>query len=237
MTFDWAEQRVLILAPHPDDETLGCGGLISKAKELGAEVYVQFMTVGDTSDCSPAGLSTAEERNGEIKAVADFFGWDGWHIAFPGNEYHLKLDQVPRVELSNAIERNSPLSIAELRPTVVVATHRTSYNQDHQVTAEVLHTAMRPSDHQARHHPRIVLAYEEAADQWRYDPAPSPNFLVELHERHVDAKVAGMRLYGTQIHEHPHTRSELTLRSLAALRGMQGGTAFAEGFHCMRWLA
>jgi N-acetylglucosamine malate deacetylase 1 len=237
MAFEWADQRILILSPHPDDETLGCGGLMSKAKELGAEVFVQFMTVGDTEDFSASGLSTSDERHGEIKAVADYFSWDGWDIAFPGNEYHLKLDQVPRVELSNAIERTSPLSIAELRPSVVIATHRTSYNQDHQVTAEVLHTAMRPSDHRVRHHPRLVLAYEEAADQWRYDAAPSPNFLVELQEHHVDAKIAAMRHYSSQIHEHPHTRSELTLRSLAALRGMQAGTAFAEGFHCMRWLA
>src|SRR5690606_41372923 len=50
-------------------------------------------------------------------------------------------------------------------------------------------------------------------------------------------KLAAMRLYGTQIHEHPHTRSEQTLRSLAVLRGMQTGVALAEGFYAMRRLA
>lgn len=236
MTIDWAQQRILILSPHPDDETLGCGGLIAKAKELGAEVYVQFLTVGDTKDYSAAGLSTAQERHGEIKRVADFFGWDGWDISFPGNEYHLRLDQIPRVDLSNMIERDSSLSIAELEPSVVITTHRTSYNQDHQVAAEALHTATRPSNRSARHHPALVLAFEEAADQWRYDAAPTPNLLVDLEERHVAAKIEGMRQYGTQMHDHPHTRSELTLRSLALLRGMQAGTPFAEGFHCLRWL-
>lgn len=237
MTIDWAKERILILAPHPDDETLGCGGLMSKAKAAGAEVYVQFMTVGDTEEFSPAGISTAEERHGEIKQVADFYQWDGWHIALPGDEYHLKLDNRPRFELANVIERDSPLSIAELKPTIVIAPHRTSYNQDHQVTAEAAHTALRPSNSDLRHHPRLVLAYEEAADQWRYDTAPPTNFLVALEQRHVDEKIAAMRLYGSQIHEHPHTRSELTLRSLAALRGMQGGVALAEGFHTLRWLA
>lgn len=237
MTIDWSQERVLILAPHPDDETLGCGGLMSKAKAAGAEVYVQFMTVGDTVEFSAAGKSTAEQRHAEIEKVADFFKWDGWHIAFPGDAYHLKLDAVPRFELSNAIERYSPLSVAELKPSVLIAPHRTSYNQDHQVTAEAAHTALRPSDRTRRHHPRLVLAYEEAADQWRYDAAPATNFHVELEEHHLDDKITAMGLYGTQTHDHPHTRSERTLRSLAVLRGMHVGVALAEAFHTLRWLA
>ncbi|WP_046469397.1 PIG-L deacetylase family protein [Allosalinactinospora lopnorensis] len=237
MTINWSQERLLVYAPHPDDETLGCGGLMSKAKKAGAEVYVQFLTVGDTADLSTKGYSTADERFAEIKKVADHFRWDGWDVAFPGDEYHLKLDAMPRFEVSNSIERSSSLSIAELQPTVVLAPHRTSYNQDHQVAAEAVHTALRPSNNRLRHHPRLVLAYEEAADQWRYDAAPSPHLLVELEESDLDAKLSAMRLYGTQIHEHPHTRSEATLRSLAVLRGMQCGVALAEGFHVMRCLA
>ncbi|RNL84330.1 PIG-L deacetylase family protein [Halostreptopolyspora alba] len=237
MTIDWSRERLLIYAPHPDDETLGCGGLMAKVKNAGAEIYVQFVTVGDTADLSTKGYSTADERFAEIKKVADHFRWDDWNVAFPGDEYHLKLDAIPRFELSNAFERHSPLSIAEIEPTVVLAPHRTSYNQDHQVTAEAVHTALRPSDTRKRHHPRVVAAYEEAADQWRYDAAPSPNLLVELAETDLDTKLAAMCMYGTQTHEHPHTRSEATLRSLAVLRGMQGGVALAEGFHTMRWLA
>jgi LmbE family N-acetylglucosaminyl deacetylase len=237
MTIDWSQQRILILAPHPDDETLGCGGLISKAKAAGAEVYVQFLTVGDTADHSERGFSTAVERYAEIKEVADHFRWDDWHIAFPGDEYHLKLDRMPRFELVGAIERHSPLSIDTLRPTLVCAPHRTSYNQDHQAAAEAAHTALRPSNARLRHHPPLVLAYEEAADQWRHEATTPPNLLVDLTERDLAAKVDGMRLYGTQTHDHPHTRSEQTLRSLAVLRGMQGGSALAEGYHVLRWLA
>lgn len=237
MTIDWSRERILIFAPHPDDETLGCGGLMSKAKDAGAQVYIQFLTVGDTMDHSPKGVSTASERFGEIKEVADFYRWDDWHIAFPGDEYHLKLDALPRFELANAIEHESPISIADVAPTVVIAPHRSSYNQDHQVTAEAVHTALRPSNARLRHHPRVVLAYEEAADQWRYDSAPSPNLLVELADRDIDAKINAMRLYGTQVHDHPHTRSEQTLRSLATVRGMQAGVATAEGFHAMRVVA
>ena len=237
MITDWSQERILVFAPHPDDETLGCGGLMRKAKSAGAEVFVQFLTVGDTADQSPRGFSTAQERYTEIKRVSDHFRWDDWHMALPGDKYHLRLDTLPRVELNQLIERESPLSISNLRPTVVIAPHRTSYNQDHQVTAEAVHTALRPSNARLRHHPRLVLAYEEAADQWRTEPVEPPHLIVELDEKELEAKLHGMELYGSQSHEHPHTRSNPTLRSLAVLRGMQAGVAFGEGYHVLRWQA
>jgi LmbE family N-acetylglucosaminyl deacetylase len=237
MTVIWSQQRILIFSPHPDDEILGCGGLIHKAKLAGAEVFVQFLTVGHTTDRSSSVSSTPAERNGEIDQVAQHQKWDGWHIAFPGDEYHLRLDRVPRLDLADMIEQESPLSIAKLRPTTVIAPHRTSYNQDHQAVAEAVHTAMRPSNARLRHHPGLVLAYEEAADQWRYDAAPAPNLLVELTEEDLDSKLTALRLYATQVHQHPHTRSEQTLRSLAVLRGMQAGVPLAEAYHAMRCVA
>ncbi|MFE1170618.1 PIG-L deacetylase family protein [Nocardiopsis sp. NPDC058789] len=237
MTTDWSQERLLVYSPHPDDETLGCGGLMHKAKRAGAEVFVQFLTVGDTADQSPKGFSTAEERHTEIKKVAEHFRWDDWHMALPGDEHHLRLDTLPRVDLTRLIERESPLSIALLRPTVVLVPHRTSYNQDHQAVAEAVHTALRPSNTGLRHHPALVLSYEEAADQWRSEPVDSPNLIVELSDADLEAKLQAMELYGSQSHEHPHTRSELTLRSLAVLRGMQAGVALGEGYHVLRHLA
>lgn len=236
MTMDWSQERLLVYSPHPDDETLGCGGLMHKAKRAGAQIYVQFMTVGDTADQSPRGFSTAQERHIEIKRAAEHFRWDDWHMALPGDANHLRLDGLPRVDLTRLIEQQSPLSIARLKPTVVLMPHRTSYNQDHQATAEAVHTALRPSDNRMRHHPRLVLAYEEAADQWRTEPVEPPNLIVELEEEDLSAKLQGMELYGSQSHRHPHTRSELTLRSLAVLRGMQAGVALGEGYHVSRHL-
>lgn len=237
MTTDWAQERILVFAPHPDDETLGCGGLLSKAKRAGAEILVQFITVGDTADESAKGFSTAEERYAEIKKVSDHFRWDDWNMALPGDHFHLRLDTIAQVELAQVIERESPISIARTRPTVVLAPHRSSYNQDHRAVAEAVHTALRPSNTAVRHHPRLVLSYEEAADQWRSEPVAPPSLIVELTEDDVSAKLQAMELYGSQAHEHPHTRSETTLRSLAVLRGMQAGVALGEGFHVARWLA
>jgi N-acetylglucosamine malate deacetylase 1 len=235
MTVDWSRQRVLVVAPHPDDEVIGCGGVISRVKRAGGEVHVLFMTVGDTADFTAAGWSTAAERNVEIEQVATHLDLDGYHIAFPGNAHHLRLDAGPRHELITMIERDSPLSLSTLAPTAVFLPHRTSYNQDHRTTAEAVITALRPGDATVKPQPSIVLAYEEVADGWTAEPLTPPDVFVTLTEFDLDHKLKALSLYGSQLRAHPSTRSDLALRGLAAVRGAQSGTDLAEAFHCLRW--
>jgi LmbE family N-acetylglucosaminyl deacetylase len=235
MTVDWSTQRVLVVAPHPDDEVIGCGGVISRVKRAGGEVHVQFMTVGDTADFTAAGWSTAEERSVEIEQVAAHLELDGYHVAFPGSAHHLRLDAGPRHELITMLERDSPLSLARLAPTAVFIPHWTSYNQDHRTTAEAVITALRPGDATVKPQPAIVLAYEEVADGWTAEQMSAPNVFVTLAEADLDHKLKALSLYGSQARPHPSTRSDLALRSLAAVRGAQCGTDLAEAFHCLRW--
>jgi LmbE family N-acetylglucosaminyl deacetylase len=237
MTIEWSSQRVLVIAPHPDDEVIGCGGLMSRVKRVGGEVYVQFMTVGDTADFSAAGWSTASERQVEIDQVTAHFKLDGYHVAFPGSDHHLRLDASPRHELITMLERDSPLSLTALAPTVVLLPDRTSYNQDHRVTAEAVITALRPGDAAVKHQPSIVLGYEEVADGWTAEPLTPPEFFVELEEQDLDHKLNGLALYASQTREHPSTRSDTALRSLAAVRGAQSGSPWAEAYHCLRFRA
>lgn len=237
MTVDWSAQRLLVIAPHPDDEVIGCGGVISRVKRAGGEVYVQFMTVGDTADFSAAGWSTAAERQVEIEQVTSHLRLDGFHVAFPGSAHHLRLDASPRHELITMLERDSPLSLTALAPTAVLLPHWTSYNQDHRVTAEAMITALRPGDATVKPQPAIVLAYEEVADGWTAEPLAPPDVFVALEESDLDHKLKALSLYASQTREHPSTRSDTALRSLAAVRGAQSGTSLAEAFHCLRWRA
>lgn len=235
MTIDWSNHRVLVVAPHPDDEVIGCGGVISRIKRAGGEVFVQFMTVGDTADFTSAGWSTAAERETEIDQVMRHLDADGHHIAFPGSEHHLRLDSSPRHELISMIERDSPLSLTALAPTAVFIPEWTSYNQDHRVTAEAVITALRPGDATVKPQPSIVLSYEEVADGWTAEPLAPPNVFVTLSEDDLDHKLKALSLYASQVREHPSTRSDFALRSLAAVRGAQSGIPLAEAFHCLRW--
>src|SRR5919197_1528921 len=155
MMINWGDQRLLVVAPHPDDELLGCGGLINRVKRSGGQVYVHFLTVGDTRDYSQTGRSTRDEREREIEEVAKFFDLDGHHLALPGDEFHLKLDRLPRQRVVDIIERDSPLSIAEVRPSIVLIPEVTSYNQDHRAAAQAAITALRPGPAGDRHQPKL----------------------------------------------------------------------------------
>jgi N-acetylglucosamine malate deacetylase 1 len=231
---DLGAQRLLVLAPHPDDEIIGCGGLLSKIKEHGGQVYVQMLTVGDTPDASPDGYSSADERRTEVARVSDLLGWDGYEVVFQGNDRHLRLDVMPQVELIETIESAASLSIRAIRPTMVALPEPTSYNQDHRAVAAATLAALRPGDAGLRHQPSLVLVYEQIADQWNTGSGFTPNVAVDLEQRHLDAKIEAMRAYKSQIREHPSTRSAEALTSMAYYRGGQFGCRRAEAYHALR---
>jgi N-acetylglucosamine malate deacetylase 1 len=232
---NWGKQRLLVVAPHPDDELLGCGALINRVKRSGGQVFVLFLTVGDTRDFSQAGHSMRSEREREIEEVAKLFDLDGYHITLPGNNFHLRLDHQPQQRLIDLIERDGPLSISEVRPSVVLLPEITSYNQDHKSVAHAGITALRPGPWEDRHQPSLVLMYEEVADGWSGEAISGRNFHVGVDPIDVDQKIAGLRCYASQWRTHPHTRSEEALRALAAVRGVQCGKPLAEAFHCLRF--
>ncbi|MBE3011308.1 PIG-L family deacetylase [Microbispora sp. NEAU-D428] len=234
---NWAKQRLLVVAPHPDDELLGCGGLINLVKRSGGQVFVLFVTVGDTRDYSQAGHSTGSEREREIADVVKHFDLDGHHVALPGSDYHLRLDHLPRQRLIDLLERDSPLSISEVRPSVVLLPEISSYNQDHKAVAHAGITALRPGPRSDRHQPSVVLMYEEVADGWSGESISPRNFHVGIEQADMDQKIEGLRLYTSQWRSHPHTRSEEALRALAAVRGVQCGHELAEAFNCLRFTA
>ena len=84
--FKLKTQTLLVVAPHPDDEIIGCGGLINKIKENGGRVYVLYLTVGETRDFSKRGYSGLEERRKELEEVSKFLKFDGFDLAFEGND-------------------------------------------------------------------------------------------------------------------------------------------------------
>lgn len=233
---DWKQQRVLILSPHPDDEVIGCGGLISRVKDAGGQVFVNFVTLGDTRDRTERGLSTAEERLSEIQEVASLLAIDKWDVALRGAQYHLRLDTMGQHDLIAVLEHASTLCLQAVEPTVVLLPSPRSYNQDHRAVAEAAVTALRPVG--ATGHPPVemVAIFEEVADQWTPRADVAPNLFIELQQRHLDAKLGAMRAYASQVRPHPHTRSLEALQTMAVVRGAHSGLGYAEAYRCVRWL-
>lgn len=233
--FELRSQRVLIIAPHPDDEVFGCGGLIYNLKQQGAAVHVLYMTVGTTVDFTARGRSTTEERLAEVEKVAIALRFDSHAVAFCGDDFHLKLDALPRRELVHAIERGSPLSIEKLRPDVVIAPSSGDYNQDHHAVYEATMIALRPGAPELRAIPPVVLTYELPYESWTTaDTQPPPNLLVPLAPEALRAKLGALELYRSQLKSMSGPVSLRGAETLARYRGLLCGAEAAEGYHVKR---
>lgn len=229
-----SKQKLLVVAPHPDDEVIGCGGLIKKIKDSGGMVYILFLTVGDTKEFSRKGHSTANQRQKEIEAVSKFLKFDDYEIAFMGNEYHLKLDLLGQKAIMETIERQSKVAIERIKPTIVAFPSIDSYNQDHRIAAEATHATLRPAQNKFKHFVPTVISYEEVADGWKLKEAKEPNFFVPLTQKEINVKLSALKLYKSQARAFPDTRAIETIRSLAKIRGAQSGNDFAESYFAYR---
>lgn len=222
-------KTLLVIAPHPDDEVLGAGGLIKRFKDDGGKVYVLFLTVGSTSDFTKKGVSTEAERFKEINAINKFYKLDGWRIAFQGDLFHLQLDRLPLKQVIHEIERGENISLESLKPEIIAFPSLGDYNQDHEVAAKASFAACRPAPKKDKFVPEFVLSYEEPMETWSMKPKQL-NFFVSLSEAQINSKIKAMEIYESQKRKSPHPRSGEVIRSLAIVRGSSIGVNFAEGF-------
>ncbi len=229
-------KKLLIISPHPDDEVLGCGGLIKKIKSNGGKVYVLFLTVGDTDDYRKEGMSSGSERVREIETVAKYLKYDDYHIAFHGNQYHLKLDNIPQLEIMKELE-NGRLSLNKIKPDIVATPYFSDYNQDHRAATMALFGATRPTPDDQKPLQRVILGYESVPTAgWWDSTAAKMNFYLPLTEKELQAKMKGLELYTSQVRLGNHPRALASVQKLAAMRGIESGSSAAEAFYSYRMI-
>ncbi len=234
---DITNKTALIIAPHLDDEVFGCGGLIHRMKQVSSRVFVLFMTNGTTAHFGNGGSSSGKSRLLELEKVSAQFGFDDYHIAFEGDDFHLQLDQVAQRQLVHSIERGTPVSIESIKPDIVLTPLPNDYNQDHRATYEAAMTALRPASADYRHICPIVLGYELPYQQWNITATEtSPACLVTLSEEEMAAKIRALELYSSQLKSATSPLSIHGVRTLAAYRGLQCGTQYAEAYVPLRVL-
>jgi LmbE family N-acetylglucosaminyl deacetylase len=230
---DFENQTLLVIAPPPDDETLGCGGTIAKIKDLGGKVYVLIVCLGNVSQYYED--SIAETRIDEMRAVMEFLGIDGYDIAWVGEEHHLMLDTIPMKVLIDLIENKSKVAINKINPTVVALPFEHDYNQDHAAIFKAGFAACRPIPDKIKSFPKLVLSYEQPATFWssvRYHP----NLYQDIGNAYLDLKLEALALYKSQIRPNPHPRSIEGVKTIAKLRGTEICVEAAEAFICHRMI-
>lgn len=228
-TFNYEGQRVLILAPHADDETIGCGGVIQKYVKSQSPVRVviaSFVTATYKkykAERKQYELYSGSRRLKELSNAFQILGitdHDFLYLEQSENiRYHSKLDTVPRVDLVTAIERH----IQDFQPTVVYIPSKTKH-QDHETLHAVALTATRPYFWSGS-----VVVYETDGE---FDFAP--NFYVPLTTQEMTTKTDAMSAFQTQVGSERHPVNPQALIHKASYRGQFIYSDYAEAFQILR---
>jgi len=228
----WARQRLLVIAPHADDEAYGCAGTIAKVKASGGQVYVIIASVGDLQHYGAGDPTvTGETRAAEVRAALEVLKVDGHEILFTDPHSHLRLDAMPRRDLMALLERDAKYAIDKVHPTALILP-ASSYNQDHEALFHAGFAACRPQFREHKPFIDLVLACDAPQLSWRMT-AFHPNFYVDISE-HLSAKLDALACHRSQLRPTPDPASLSNVKRLAELRGAEIGVDAAEGFECYR---
>ena len=226
--------RTLVIAAHPDDEVLGCGGTIARHADVGDQVQVLIVAEGATSRQQQRDLNqTSDELSALAQAAQQasvILGASGVELLnLPDN----RLDSLDRLDLIKQIEER----IARHQPQVVYVHHSGDVNIDHRRLHEAVVTACRPTPGQPV---RRLLSFEVASStEWQPPgsaPAFHPNWFVDISAQWPRKREA-LEAYASEMRSWPHARSIKAVEHLVRWRGAQVGVEAAEAFCLLRQLS
>ncbi|MDD5751487.1 MAG: PIG-L family deacetylase [Candidatus Peribacteraceae bacterium] len=217
--------NLLVIAAHPDDEVLGCGGTIARYAREGNRVRILILGEGaasrfDDPKDAVADLKTLHEQ---ARAAGKLLGAERVELSkFPDNRF----DTVPLLDIVKTIERE----VEEFKPEIVCTQHGGDLNIDHERTFRAALTATRPM---AGSTVKRVYAYAvPSSTEWafqKFSPVFRPNVFVDIRNT-LENKVEAMALYRGESRAFPHPRSAEALRAHAHYWGSASGVPAAEAF-------
>ena len=211
------KNKILIIAVHPDDETLGCGGTLLKHKANGDEVHWLICTQTDIKN----DFYTTREQ--EIEKVHDLYNFD------TVTNLQLKTMQVDEYSMSALIGKISKI-INEVKPNIIYLPFKGDVHSDHRKIFEASYSCTK-----SFRYPFIKKIYMiETLSETEFAPSTKedsfiPNVFVDISE-FMDKKIEILKVFESEIAEHPFPRSERNLKALATLRGATCGCEYAESF-------
>jgi LmbE family N-acetylglucosaminyl deacetylase len=219
---------VLVIAAHPDDEVLGCGGTLARHVEQGDAVVSVFLADGASARPGSGEAEIAARRRAALIAARRLGTAPPIFFSFPDN----RLDSVPLLELVQAIEG----VIADVAPRIVYTHHAGDINIDHRRTHQAALTACRPLPGQSVEQ---IYSFEvPSATEWgsgAFGPVFTPQRFVDI-ARWVDRKDAALDAYADELRPPPHPRSRPAIDALQRWRGAMAGMELAEAFAVLRQL-
>lgn len=209
--------NVLVVAVHPDDETLGCGGTLLRHKENGDTIHWLICTTINKSH------KNYKIREKEIAKVCDLYGFDSMH------NLRLETMKVDEYSMSELITKISKV-INEVEPNIIYMPFKSDVHSDHRAIFDASYSCTK-----SFRYPFIEKIYMiETLSETEFAPSTKensfiPNSFVNISD-FINKKVEIMKIFKSEIAAHPFPRSEKNLRALATIRGATCGCEYAESF-------
>jgi LmbE family N-acetylglucosaminyl deacetylase len=213
--------KVIVVSPHPDDETLGCGGALLKHKAQGDSVI--WLNITGMSEEHGFSQQRIAERKEEMRKVAEMYAFDEvYDLALPT----MQLDALP---ISHIVELIGKV-IKSTQPNIIYIPYPGDVHTDHRIVFDATVSCTKWFRYPSI---RRILAYETLSEtDFGINPDHRgfrPNVFVDISE-HFQHKIEIMKIYKSEFGEHPFPRSLSALEGLALYRGATAGCKYAEAF-------
>jgi LmbE family N-acetylglucosaminyl deacetylase len=229
-------RRIAVVAAHPDDEVLGCGGTIARHTAEGDQVHVLIVSEGATSRGATRDRSKLRGELSQLAAAArranQLLGTSNLELLdFPDN----RLDGIDLLDVVKAVEG----FLDKCKPQTVYTHWPSDLNVDHRVVSEAVQTACRPIP--ACVQEQLLFFEVPSSTEWRAGAGRpfEPNYFVDVSAT-LELKQRALSAYETEMRAWPHSRSLEAVQSLARWRGASVGVAAAEAFTLgralVRWI-
>ncbi len=224
-------KKLLVVAAHPDDELLGCGGTLFYYKKLGYKIKIIFLSDGESS----RNISQEKKKNlilkreNQAKKVCKLCKFNPPIFGkFPDN----KLDSIDLLQIVKFIEKE----IKKFSPEIIFTHNEEDLNIDHKIACKAVVTATRPS---TKTFVRSIYCFETPSSTEnnfsKIKVQFNPNLYIDV-SKFIEKKIKYLKIYKNEIRKYPHSRSLKSIKILAKYRGTQIGAKYAEAFYILREL-
>ena len=212
------KKKVLILAAHPDDETLGCGGTIAKLSSQNHDIELLTFTDGESARDD----SHNYNRNDCLEEVSKILGIKKFQEGkFPDN----KMDSVPLLDVCKFIEKE----IKET-PDIIFTHHPDCLNIDHNIVYRATITVFRPQNNKEI---EINCFAIPSSMEWNPNNDFKPNLFINV-ENFIEKKIEALKVYDKKMRQYPHPRSYDAIINKMKSSGNEVGINYAEKFQTIR---